>query len=193
MFSSRSLFNSWNLLNFAKICMGSKVSCDLECLNFMRLNHLIELVIGCNARKLTCTSPVELSGNVALRFLFLNAPKFMHLMVVYLVSRWFFNRFLFGYQETGVFCGHFQLLELLWTNYCGFIFLFYHFLLSKRCCGGGGTCDDELRQCFLMLPHTNEVDRSPRTSLAEKGEWLLLLSPSNNRLQNCHWVRLLRR
>ena len=116
----------------------------------------------------------------------------MHLMVVYRVSRWFFNRFLFGYQETGVFCGHFQFLELLWTNYCGFIFLFYHFLLSKRCCGGGGTCDDELRQCFLMLPHTNEVDRSPCTSLAEKGEWLLLLSPSNKRLQNCHWVRLIR-
>ena len=67
--------------------MGSKVSCDLECLNFMRLNHLIALVIGCNARKLTCTSPVKLSGNVALRFLFLNAPKFMHLMVVYRVSR----------------------------------------------------------------------------------------------------------
>lgn len=41
----------------------------------MRLNHLIALVIGCNARKLTY---VELSGNVSLRFLFFNARKFMH-------------------------------------------------------------------------------------------------------------------
>lgn len=41
----------------------------------MRLNHLIALVIGCNATKLTCTSPVELSGNVALRFSILECAQ----------------------------------------------------------------------------------------------------------------------
>lgn len=52
-----------------------------------------------------------------LRFLFFNARKFMH--------SWLFIAFqddsliavtinsCFGYQETDVFCGHFQLLELL--------------------------------------------------------------------------------
>lgn len=162
----------------------------------MWLNHLIALVIGCNARKLTCTSYVELSG--------FSKVSILQWALVY-ASHWLFIAF----QDDSLialsintslvtkklmyFCGHFQLLELLWTNCCGFIFLFYHFFCQNAIVGvvvhvmmSWG----DAYKCFPMRRSWSFPMRmNPcRSLVAVKGEWLLLLSPSNKQLQNCHRV-----